>query len=78
MLYGGLGLICCDSLNAQCMDPAGHKVCKCLINRAMSDYLRFSAKLRANDNQGEMPAARATGMACVHCTIVSDINYCGF
>lgn len=78
MLYGGLVLICCDSLNAQCMNPAGHKVCKCLINRTMSDYLRFSAKLRTNDSQGEMPATAATGMAGVQCAIVLNIQQCGF
>jgi hypothetical protein len=40
----------------------------------MANYLRFSTKMRAYYNQGEMTAASAARMACVPGAIILDIQ----
>lgn len=74
----GLGLIGGNGLYAQCMYAVRNKASKCLINRAMTDYLRFAAKLRADHGDSEMSAARIASMACMQRAVILDIELSRF
>ena len=59
-----------DRLYAQGMNPAGNHAFKCLIYRAMADYLGFPAKLRADYHEIEMAAAGVASMTRVFGAVV--------
>lgn len=60
------------------MNARWDKVLKRLINYAMTHYLRFAGKMRADHRQREMSAALVAGMAGMLRAVVHDLEQLWF